>query len=89
MHPIIFLYLVIHLLLKLHDLVLHSDIEVFKVFGRTGLYLELFELTNGTYATVKTLDDNGRISGMEILLPHKPTTDGLLYDNGFVMKQEL
>lgn len=59
------------------------------MLGRTSLYLELFELTLGTYATVETLDDNGSISGMEILLPHKPTTDCLLYDNGFVMEQEL
>lgn len=89
MHPIMLLYLVIHLLLELHDLVLHSDIEVFEVFGRTGLYLELFELALGTYAAVETLDDNGSISGMEILLSHEPTTDSLLYDNGFVMEQEL
>lgn len=89
MHSIIFLYLVIHLLLELHDLVLHPDIEFFKVFGRTGFYLELFELALGAYAAVETLDDDGSISGTEILLSHKPTTDGLLYDHGFVMEQEL
>lgn len=86
---VVFPHLIVHLPLQLDDLVLHTRVELFQMFGRTRFDLQLFQLPFSAHAPVRTLDDDGGVACPPELPPLQPATDSLLDDHGLVVQQEL
>lgn len=82
-------YLLIHLPLQLHHLVLHADVELLEVLYLACLDAEGLELAPGLEAAPVALQHHG--GGPGPAEPHagQPAPGELLQDGGFVLHQHL
>lgn len=83
------LYLLIHLSLHLDNLVLHTGIELLKMFCRASLDLKLFQLAFSKHASVCALDGDRSSTRAIEFPPLQPATDIFLNDNGPVVLKKL
>lgn len=81
--------LIINSSLQLHDLVLHSSVELLEVLHRAGFDLQLLQLAPGLHPADAALQVHDGLEGALVPAAGQPAADVLLNDHHLMLPQQL